>query len=190
MGRSKRHLTGTAIYARARLGSKDRESVYSDIWYHYYPRIRVFVQHLLSQPEDIEDAAQEAMLRAFRHLQRYRPERAFSTWIYTIARNYCLDQLRKKSARREVAVGDSITGFESPYPTPETALLRSETAGAVRALIESLSPDDRQIAFLRFYETMSFRQISEVLNIPVGTLKYRIHKMRGALRERRTEYGE
>jgi RNA polymerase sigma factor (sigma-70 family) len=185
MGKTNLHLTGTAVYIRSRMGDKALESLFSDIWYHYYPRMRVFVQRMFSQPEDVDDAVQEAMLKAYHHLGRYRPDCAFSTWIYTIARNHCLDRLRKEQVRIRLTAHSHTPEFESPYPSPEASALRSESVRIAAALIKSLSSEDEQIALLRFFEEMPFNQISKVLGIPIGTLKYRIHHIRRKLRDKR-----
>jgi RNA polymerase sigma-70 factor (ECF subfamily) len=187
MGKTNRHLTGTATYIRSRMGDKALESLFSDIWYHYYPRLRVFVRRMFAQPEDVDDAVQEAMLKAYHHLAAYRPNCAFSTWIYTIARNHCLDRLRKEHVRIRLTADRHTIEFESPYPSPEAAALRSESVNVAAALIKSLSSEDQQIAFLRFFEEMPFNQISKALGVPVGTLKYRIHHIRRKLRDKRDE---
>lgn len=184
----KAKLTGTAVFTRARLGNRARALLFSDIWYHYYPRLSVFVGHFLTHPDDIDDAVQEAMLKVYRYLDRYRPDRAFSTWIYSIARNHCLDQLRREAVKKRYTTGNIKDEFVSPYPTPEGMVLQSDMAKTARALIGSLSPENRQIAFLRFFEEMPYSHISKILGIPVGTLKYRIHQMREKLRERRADY--
>ena len=184
----KAHLTGTAVFIRSRMGDEAVKSLFSDIWYQYYPRLRVFVQHMLILPEDIDDAVQDVMLKVYQHLGAYRPSRAFSTWIYAITRNHCFDRIRKERVRMRVAAGSDDYDFESPYPTPEVVALRSDSINLAKALIESLSPEDQQIAFLRFFEEMPFAQISKVLGAPVGTVKYRIHQIRRKLRERRDEY--
>ena len=184
----KAKLTGTAVFTRARLGNRARELLFSEIWRYYYPRLSVFVGNFLTHPDDIDDAVQEAMIKVYRHLDRYRPDRAFSTWVYSITRNHCLDQLRREAVKMRYTLNDCKEEFVSPYPTPEVKALQSDMAETAKALIESLSPEHRQIAFLRFFEEMPYSHISKVLGIPVGTLKYRVHQIREKLRERRAVY--
>ncbi len=188
MAKTNAYISGAGVFIRSRMGDEAVKSLFADIWYHYYPRLRIFVQRMLVQPEDVDDAVQEAMMKVYQHLAAYRPDCAVSTWIYTIARNHCLDRIRKERVRMRLVSGGDSGEIVSPYPTPEAAVLRSESASLAGALIESLSPEDQQIAFLRFFEEMPFKRISIVLGTPVGTLKYRVHRIRKELRERRGEH--
>ena len=187
MAATTRRLTGTALFIRSRMGEDAVKSLFSDIWNHYYPRLRLFIRRMLDQSEDVDDAIQEVMLKVYGNLTAYRPSHAVSTWIYTIARNHCLDRIRREQVRIRVVSGGGDLDFESPYPTPEDALLRSESRSLAKALVQSLSPEEQQLAFLRFYEEMPFKQISSVMGAPVGTLKYRIHVIRRKMRERRAD---
>lgn len=170
------------------MGDEAIRSLFSDIWYSYYQRLHVFVRRMVNDPEDVDDSVQEVMLKVFRNLRRYRPDYAVSTWIYTLARNYCLDYLRKVHVRLPLAVGIGEREIESPYPVPEAAALKSESIDFAKGLIDSLSGKDQQIAFLRFFEEMPYSRISSILDIPVGTLKYRVHQIRKILRGKRDEY--
>ena len=167
------------------MGNSSIHSLFSDLWHYYYPRVHVFIRRMLTDPMDVDDAAQEVMMKVFNRLRQYRPDYAVSAWIYSIARNHCLDAIR--SARRRVPVAangepDSVAG---PYPSPEEEALHQERTSQVDELMGRLSPEDQQIAFLHFFEEMPYRRVSAVLGIPTGTLKYRVHRIRHQLREER-----
>ena len=136
-------------------------------------------------PVDIDDVMQGVMLKVYENLSSYNARYAFTTLIYTIARNHCLDTLRKERSKSRFEAGGNIEELESPYPDPEESLLESESGKEARLLISSLNGTDQQIAFLRFFEERSYRDISRVLGIPVGTLKYRVHSIRSMLEKGR-----
>ena len=171
------------------MGDEAVESLFSDIWYQYYPRLHVFIKRMSIRPADVDDAVQEAMLKVYRNLKAYSVKYAVSTWIYSIARNHCLDMLRKERTQLKVVAESHREEYESPYRGPEETLILSERANQLNALIESLDQQDQQLVFLRFFEEMPYREISSVLSIPVGTLKYRIHSIRRKLRDRKEALG-
>ncbi len=181
------HLTRGMVYARSRMGSASIRALFTDIWHHYYPRVHVFIQRMLADPADADDATQEAMIKVFQKLRQYRPDYAVSTWIYAIARNHCLDRIRSERIRAPMAsIGepDCLPGL---YASPEEAFLRRELMLQTVDLVRTLSPEDQQIAFLHFFEEMPYRQVSMVMAIPIGTLKYRVHRIRQVLRGERED---
>lgn len=183
----KGHLTRSSVYLRSRSGIESAKSLFRDIWYCYYPRLWVFVRQMPIRPVDVDDVMQGVMLKVYENLCNYNARYAFTTWVYTIARNHCLDTMRKEQSRSRFEAGGNIPDIESPYPDPEEALLKSESGKEARLLISTLSRTDQQIAFLRFFEERSYREISRVLGIPTGTLKYRVHTIRRVLEKRRED---
>ncbi len=132
---------------------------------------------MVRQPEDAAELTQEVMLRALRHLGGYDPARPFSTWIYAIARNACIDHLRKHRARpgldREVP--DRSAG-------PEDRAAAAERARHLQAALDELPPLYREVLLLYHYEHLKYREIAEVLDIPIGTVMNRIFRARRKLR--------
>jgi RNA polymerase sigma factor (sigma-70 family) len=171
------------VYARARMGNSSLQSLFSDLWYHYYPRVHVFIRRMLTDPMDADDAAQEVMIKVYNRLRQYRPDYAVSTWIYSIARNHCLDTMRAVRRRVPVAAGGEPDSIAGPYRSPEEEILHQERKSLADELVSRLSPEDQQIALLHFFEEMPYRQVSAVMGIPTGTLKYRVHRIRKQLRE-------
>ena len=175
------------MYTRARMGRSARHALFQDLWHYYYRRLYMFVRRLSVDPEELDDAVQEVMLKVSRRLNSYRPEYAISTWIYSIARNHCIDMARSRALREVGKVRDDPDSSPGLYPSPEEQLERADVLSYAERLVNSLAPEDQQIALLRFYEEMPSRQISSVLEIPAGTLKYRVHRIRHLLRQRHEE---
>lgn len=176
MASAKKRLSGARIYTRSRMGDASARSIFEEIWHHFYPRIYVFVRRMPVDINEVEDLVQEIMLKAYRKLRSYRPDYAFSAWIYTIARNHCLDRMKSNGLRDiQQSNMDTVPGR---YPSPEVQAIQNEEIRRLGEMIKLLPGNDQHIAFLKFYEGMSYQQISSVLSIPVGTLKYRVHAIR------------
>ena len=142
---------------------------------------------MLHAPQEAEDAAQEAMLRAYRALPRFMGVSRFSTWLYRIAKNTCLDVLR-----RQRAAGKSVSleqlredGYDAPSgdAPPDERYERREEQRRVAAAIERLPDDMRALLLLRFGENLSYEELSARLHLPPGTVKSRLSRARDKLRQ-------
>ena len=126
-----------------------------------------------------EDAAQEAFIRAWQHLPRYRPRSPFRNWLYRIATNVALDALRRE---RETVDVDSIS-LAAHNDGPETVMEGQERGERVREAVLALPPASRAVLVLREYEGLSYREIADTLGIPSGTVMSRLNYARNRLRE-------
>lgn len=172
----------------ARNGDRDafRELVrlYKDKIYHLAYR-------MLNNAQEAEDVVQDTFLRVYTNLDRYDDTHKFSTWIYRIGTNLCIDRLRKRkgtlSLDAENPEGEGIDGHDmlsSPEPLPEQQLILSETQQVIRDAIDKLPAKYKTIVILRYLHDMSLQEISDVLNMPITTIKTRVHRGREALRKR------
>ncbi len=127
-----------------------------------------------------EDAAQEAFIRAWRHLPRYRPRAPFRHWLYRIAINAMRDMVRRR--REEVDI--EALPLTADGEGPEEAWERQERIAQVRAAVLALPEASRAVLILREYEGLSYREIAQTLGIPVGTVMSRLHYARSRLRDR------
>jgi RNA polymerase sigma-70 factor (ECF subfamily) len=156
---------------------------FTSVWHEYYPKLVLFVGSFFRSDMDREDAVQEILFRVFRSRRQYQRRFSPGTWIYRIARNYCIDCLRKRSRRDQIDTlfrnGDD---WSSPIADPESEFLAAEARNEMRAAVNSLEPDDQQLCFLYHYEEMSVREMHLALDIPVGTIKSRLHYIRKKLR--------
>lgn len=146
---------------------------------------------MLGNPEDANDAAQEVFLRAFRSMRGFKEQASFSTWIYRITKNVCLDEIRKKKKDnfvyidKEIDIGDGQVKMqlEDDGVTPEEAAEKSELSRRVREAIAMLPEHHRMLIILRDLQNLSYEEIAEIIKCPDGTVKSRINRARSALRE-------
>jgi RNA polymerase sigma-70 factor (ECF subfamily) len=124
-----------------------------------------------------EDSAQEAFVRAWQHLPDYRPRSPFRNWVYRIATNVALDAARRKPD----TVNLDAVPLVDPAVGPEAAVMRKERAELVRQAVIALPPASRLVLVLREYEGLSYREIAEVADIPIGTVMSRLNYARKTL---------
>jgi RNA polymerase sigma-70 factor (ECF subfamily) len=178
--------SGRAI-ARALSGdSAAREECLRGIWRDFYPRLVVFVRTFdRRMREEAEDLVQEIMEKVFRGMDSYDPSFGFSTWVFSIARNHCVDRLRR--LRIEPGTTSLWDLPDSSQPTgsstPESALLVEDGEARIASFMEAAGAATRQLAFLRFHQCLSYREIGRIMGAPVGTIKFRVHELRRRLRE-------
>ncbi len=136
---------------------------------------------MLGNAAEAEDAAQEVFLRAYANLDSYDDRRQFSTWLFSIASNYCIDRLRK--LRPTLVSWDRLkeTWLDGSNTQPEQVLLTAEATKEVQALLKSLSPDDRLIIILKYWYTLSYQDIATMLGTTVSAIKSRLFRARKLL---------
>jgi len=137
--------------------------------------------------EDAQDCLQEAMLRVYRALSGFKGQSSFSTWLYRITMNTCLDELRKRKNRPSTSLDGLLDAGWSPVDageTPERHALRREVHQSLEAFIQELPEDMRAAVVLRDIQGYSYEEIAEALDANVGTIKSRISRGREKLREK------
>ena len=168
----------------------------------YQRRIERLIGRMVRDPDRVRDIAQETFIRAWRALPQFRGESAFYTWLYRIAVNTARREMtllqRDPSHTASALAGEGDGGaegagadgtfFAAPEPstseTPEAVLASRQVASAVNAAVERLSDDLRQALVLREVEGLSYEEIAEVMNCPVGTVRSRIFRAREAVAAR------
>lgn len=153
----------------------------------YQGRIATLVARFVNSPAEVEDVVQEAFIKAFRALPQFRGESAFYTWLYRIASNAAKNHLVAKGRRPTSDAdiddaeyfdnGDALRDAE----TPENRLFGDELAAVVRDALEGLPDDLRTALTLREFEGLSYEDIAEVMDCPVGTVRSRIFRAREAV---------
>ncbi|ODU96377.1 MAG: RNA polymerase sigma factor RpoE [Rubrivivax sp. SCN 70-15] len=161
----------------------------------YQRRIERLIGRMVRDVDLVQDIAQETFIRAYRALPQFRGESAFYTWLYRIAVNTAKkalvelkrDPLVSESSRVSADDGDETSRVEnelSDGETPEALLASKEIAAAVNSAIEALSDDLRQAITLREIEGLSYEEIAEMMNCPIGTVRSRIFRAREAIAAR------
>jgi RNA polymerase sigma-70 factor, ECF subfamily len=158
----------------------------------YQRRIERLIGRMVRDAELVQDIAQESFIRAYRALPQFRGDSAFYTWLYRIAVNTAkkaLVDLKRDPVIFESAMhlpddGDETSSREiepSDGETPDAVLASKEIAQAVNAAVEALSEDLRQAITLREIEGLSYEEIADVMNCPIGTVRSRIFRAREAI---------
>ncbi|MFO7942461.1 MAG: sigma-70 family RNA polymerase sigma factor [Bacillota bacterium] len=164
-------------------------SAFESLVEEYDGRIYNMAFRMLGNPEDARDVTQETFLKAYSSLSRFRGDSSFSTWVYRIAKNACLDFLRRRSRGTVFSLDQPLDTEEGELerqvpgdlPDPEEVALDSEVRRAVSEAIANLPPHHRSIIVLRDIEDLSYEEIAEVLEVELGTVKSRLYRARTSL---------
>ena len=156
--------------------------------------IHALAFRVLGREDDARDVTQEAFLRAYRSLPRFKGEAKFSSWLYRIALNLCRDWLRKQRRRQDHPAPDGFEPFEQTVVDPinETAedlIVRRSLGEAVAKLMAELPVEQRTAIILKEYHGLTFREIAELVDCPLSTVKTRLYQGLGVLRRRLDETG-
>ncbi|AGA56568.1 RNA polymerase sigma factor, sigma-70 family [Thermobacillus composti KWC4] len=175
----------------ARKALKGDQQAFAEIVGLYQDKLYHMAFRMLGSRQEAEDVVQEAFLRVYRNLDRYDEGMKFSTWIYRIATNLCIDRLRKRKATysldAESTEHEGLDGYAvipSDDRTPESEMLLSETQRIVRQAIDTLPAKYKSVMVLRYLHGLSLQEIGEVLDMPVTTVKTRVHRGREYLRKK------
>lgn len=172
------------ILARARRGELD---AFEELVRQYEKRVYAVALRSSGSPEDAADITQEVFLRAWRSIESFRGDSGFSTWLFRITMNLCVDHARHKNAQPQtqpLVVGeeDAERPIPDTAPTPEEHLENSELSRELAAALDEVSEEHRRIVLLRDVSGLSYTEIAEVLEISEGTVKSRLSRARIALR--------
>ncbi len=164
----------------------------AEIVQRYRPQIFNLIIRMVRTREEAEDLVQETFIKAFHSLPSFNAEYAFSTWLYKIAVNNCIDYFRKKrlkttSIDTPIAAKDGDLTREFPDEQtkgPDFGLIEEEHKNYIQAAIESLPAKYREAIVLRHVNDKSYEEISEELGVPIGTVKVRIFRAREMLKKK------
>lgn len=157
----------------------------------YQKRVFNIAYKMIGNYEDASDLAQEVFIRVFKSIGNFKEQSTFSTWIYRITTNVCLDELRRRKNKKVVSLDEDIhlddseikRQVESDAPMPEEIAERKELRELVNNAISQLSVEHRTVIVLRDLQGFSYEDIAGMLKCPEGTVKSRINRARLALRE-------
>jgi RNA polymerase sigma-70 factor (ECF subfamily) len=163
-----------------------------DLVRRYERPVYSVLMRVVRRSEDAEDLVQETFVKVFRALDRYDVERPFSAWIFTIASRLAIDHLRRRRVQTvSLSVGEpGSSGEERTMDVEDTGLKPDEITShheeesAAAALIDSLPEHYRIVVLLRHQQDLSYEEIAEALNLPLGTVKARIHRARALLKDK------
>jgi RNA polymerase sigma-70 factor, ECF subfamily len=180
--------TDEELVARAIGGD---ETAYGKLVTRYSNYVYTIAVRIVGNESDAEDVAQEAFVRAYRALPRFRGDSKFSSWLYRIAANRALTHLkrrRRRVAAVDIGAGPHVEAEASQVDCrdsdrPDHAVMDSEFRSRVRAAVAELPEQYRVVVTLFYLEERSYKEVAETLGIPMGTLKTHLHRARFLLRE-------
>lgn len=159
---------------------RGHQEAFAELMHRYAGAVYSLAYRMLGNAHDAEDAGQEIFLRAYTHLASYDTERRFSTWLLSIASNYCVDRLRRKRFAW-LTLDDVAFTLPSRARGPEGSALVSESREAVQRALQKLPEHYRLVTVLRYWHDLSYAEIAQVTNLTESTIKTRLHRARHML---------
>lgn len=175
----------------ARLALKGDQQAFAELVDLYQDKLYHMAYRMLNNRQEAEDVVQDTFLRVYKNLDRFDESLKFSTWIYRIATNLCIDRLRKRkpsySLDAESQEYEGLDGYSmipSDNRTPESELILSDTQRIIHQAMESLPAKYKTVMKLRYIQDMSLQEVGDILDLPVTTIKTRVHRGREFLRKK------
>ena len=145
---------------------------------------------MMNHSEDARDISQEVFLKAYRNLANFDERSAFSTWLYRITHNTCIDEMRKRKGKQNYSLEEELENEDGSMQrqianegdTPEESLLREEQKSEILQALDTLSEEHKAAIILRDVKGLSYEEISEILELSLGTVKSRISRARNQLK--------
>ncbi len=164
------------------------EKAFARLLSRYKDTIYFMLLKMLNNRSDAEDLTIEAFGKAFKNLHQYSPTYAFSTWLFKIASNNCIDFLRKRKgitisieSDDEHSEMSEVARIKSKDLNPEEKLIRKQKAILLQKVVRRLKPHYQELVELRYFREMSYEEIAEELNLPLGTVKAQLFRARQML---------
>ena len=171
---------------------KGDQEAFAQLVRRYEKRVYALTSRMCRNPSDAEEAAQEAFLSAWQGLAFFRGDSSFSTWLYRLASNACVDLLRREGRHQSsVSLDDEDAAIDLPDHSlsPHDEAERSELRRQIEEGLAALPPDYRQVLILREMHQQTYDEISAILALDIGTVKSRINRGRKRLRKILLESG-
>jgi len=174
------------MYVRAAVNGD--QQAYAELLNRYKDSIYFMLLKIVNNKDDAEDLTIEAFGKAFKNLHQYSPKYAFSTWLFKIANNNCIDFLRKKKSitvsfdnnPTEIGIDNNIS-FKASNLDPEENMIKSQKTIIMRNIVKKLKPRYRNLIELRYFKEYSYEEIATELNLPLGTVKAQLFRARELL---------
>jgi RNA polymerase sigma-70 factor (ECF subfamily) len=170
----------TDLIEQARQGD---QIAFGELVTQYQSRVYNLAYRMLGNPGEAEEAAQEAFIRAYTHLDRYDPNRSFKTWLLSITSHYCIDLLRKRRLLflpLEEEIATPMQMGKRP-PRPDAVVMQHDLEREIQEKLDKLSPTDRAAVVLLYWYDCSYKEIAQMLGLTVSAVKSRLHRSRRAL---------
>jgi len=163
------------------------EKAFACLMNRYRDSIYYMLLKMVNNPSDAEDLTIEAFGKAFRNIESYTPKFAFSTWLFKIATNNCVDFIRKKQVsptpfeHLQDSIDNLTVNIQSDLPDPEESLINRQKIAALKDIVSQLKPRYKTLIELRYYKEYSYEEISAELKLPIGTVKAQLYRAKTLL---------
>jgi len=170
---------------RAAIDNGDQKA-YAELMDRYRDSLYYMVKKMVGNDDDADDLTIEAFTKAFLRLDQYNPQFAFSTWLFKIATNGCIDFIRKKKMNT-VSIDKPMINDEGDHNamqiphkgfTPEEDLVRKQNVILIRGIVDKLKPHYKLLVEMRYFQELSIEEISKEMNMPTGTVKAQLFRAR------------
>lgn len=167
--------------------TKGDQKAYTELLDRYRDAIYFMLLKMVNNSSDAEDLTIEAFGKAFKNIDQYAPNYAFSTWLFKIATNNCIDFIRKKKAntisldQNDDDDDKAPTDIMAQVLDPEESLIKDQKLKLMRSIVSRLKPRYRKLIELRYFKEYSYDEISEELELPIGTVKAQLFRVRELL---------
>ena len=173
-------------YKLVQLAVKGDQKAYAELMQRYKDSIYFMLLKMVNNRDDADDLTIEAFGKAFKNLHQYTPDFAFSTWLFKIATNNCIDFIRRKrkftfsiDKGMENDSGQEMQfEIKSPMLDPEEKMIKKQKAILMRDVVEKLKPRYKQLVELRYFQERSYEEIADELKLPLGTVKAQLFRAR------------
>lgn len=177
-----------AIVNRAKMGD---QTAFAELMDKYKEPVYFLLLKMIKNTDDADDLTIEAFGKAFNRIHQYEPRYAFSTWLFKIASNNAIDFIRKKRVHVTSidnaytnSDGESVSiDIDGGHLDPEEVLIKQQKVKAMRQVVEKLKPNYRELVIKRYFEELSYEEISEEMDLPLGTVKAQLFRARAFLAE-------
>ncbi|MFZ2338673.1 MAG: sigma-70 family RNA polymerase sigma factor [Bacteroidales bacterium] len=172
------------LVEQAKLGN---EKAFSSLLNRYRDSIYFMLLKMVNNTSDAEDLTIEAFGKAFRFIDSFTPEYAFSTWLFRIATNNCIDFIRKKQLspspidQIKEDIDNMTVNIQSDLPDPEERLINDQKIAVLREIVGQLKPRYRRLIELRYFKEYSYEEIASEMKLPIGTVKAQLFRAKSLL---------
>ena len=175
-------------YALVQKAQSGDQAAFAQLLNRYWDSVFFMILKMAHNKDDAEDLTIEAFGKAFKYIQNYEPEFAFSTWLFKIANNNAIDFLRKQHGKTisidsqgRDADEDNPVQLQSDSPDPEEVLISKQKSEFLKTIVDELKPRYSRLVHLRYFDEYSYEEIAETLNLPIGTVKAQLFRAKELL---------
>ncbi len=159
------------------------QHAYAELMHHYRDSLYFTMLKMTGDQHDADDLTIEAFGKAFKNLSQYTSEYAFSTWLFKIATNNCIDFMRKKSKgsftiNTNIGEEEISSQIKTPGPDPEEKFIKDQKIHLMREVVQRLKPHYKKLIELRYFKEYSYDEIAQELDLPLGTVKAQLFRSR------------